>query len=148
MVNRRWQQSGFTLIELVIVLLIIGLLALMGTPLTSSWGANADVHSAIGQLDRAFAHARAAALRNEAGATGDDPAARILFNEQSHELRVCRLPTGDCEAVLWRGGLPSGVEMNLSAGAFPVELNNRGQSSARVVVQLAKGGVTDEHVLQ
>ena len=48
MVRRRRNQAGLTLIELAIVLLIVGLLALVATPLTSSWGASADLHTAGG----------------------------------------------------------------------------------------------------
>ena len=147
MVRQRSRQGGLTLIELAIVLLIVGLLALVATPFTSSWGANTDLHSAAGQLDQAYAHARAVALRNESGVLGDAPAARIVHDSQSRELRVCRRPTGNCDAV-WRGALPAGVELSLVGGNFPVELNSRGQLATPLSVQLTKGGMTDVHVLR
>lgn len=148
MVRQHNRQHGLTLIELAIVLLIVGLLALAATPLTSSWGANADLGTAAGQLDQAYAHARAVALRNEAGALGDDPAARIVHDPQTRELRVCRLPVGSCREVLWRSALPAGVVLSLQDRSFPVELNNRGQLLTPLSVQLTKGGVTDVHILQ
>ena len=145
MVIRARRQLGLSLIELAIVLLIVGLLAMAATPLTSSWGAGSDLHAASGQLNQAFGHARAVALRNEGGAVGDDPAARIVHDAASRQLRVCRLPSGPCTDPLWRSTLPSGVALT---GTFPILLNNRGQLAAPVSVQLAKGGMTDVHTFQ
>ncbi|SDS65139.1 prepilin-type N-terminal cleavage/methylation domain-containing protein [Halopseudomonas litoralis] len=148
MVRRRRSQAGLTLIELAIVLLIVGLLALMATPLTSSWGASADLHTAGGQLNQAYAHARAAALRNAGGAKGEEGAARIVLDPQVRELRVCTLAADNCQKVLWRSALPVGVELSVLGGAFPINLNNLGLLDAPVSVQLAKGGMTDVHILQ
>ncbi|WP_190324489.1 pilus assembly FimT family protein [Pseudomonas profundi] len=144
-VRGRNLQAGFTLIELAVVLLIIGLLALAASPLTSSWTTNSDLHTAAGQLNQAYNHAKAAALRNASGAVGDEPAARIAFDPAVRELKVCKTPTGACSNVLWRATLPSGVKLSLTGVSLPVELNNRGQPVTPFTASLSKGGETDVH---
>lgn len=146
--RRGGSQAGLTLIELAIVLLIVGLLAMVATPLTSSWTANADLHTAGGQLSQAYSHAKAVALRNEAGAIGSEPAARIDYDVANRELRVCRLPAGPCDDALWLSSLPAGVELSLAEASFPIELNNRGQPAAKVTANISKGGETDVYALQ
>lgn len=147
-VQSRSREYGVTLIELAVVLLIIGLLALAASPLTSSWTTNSDLHTAAGQLNQAFSHARAAALRNAAGVVGNQPAARITFEPAARELKVCTTPSGPCNNVLWRATLPSGVQLSLAGASFPVELNNRGQPVAPFTASLSKGGETDVHTFQ
>ena len=72
----------------------------------------------------------------------------LCTTADSGELRVCRLPTGDCDQPVWRAGLPAGVEMAVLGGDFPIVLTNRGQLSGPLTVQLSKGGMTDVHILQ
>ncbi len=138
-------QSGVTLVELAVVLLIIALLALAATPLTSSWTTNADLHTAGGQINQAFSHAKAAALRNALGAIGDAPAARIAYDTADRQLKVCKTASGVCDETLWRATLPAGVELSLTGASFPIELNNRGQHATGFTARLSKGGETDVH---
>lgn len=138
-------QAGVTLIELAVVLLIIGLLTLAATPLTSSWTTNADLHTAGGQVNQAFNHAKAAALRNAFSAVGNAPATRIAYDAAERQLKVCKTATGLCDEASWRATLPAGVELSLTGASFPIELNNRGQHATGFTARLSKGGETDEH---
>lgn len=118
------RQTGLTLIETAVVLLIIGLLAVAASPLTSSWRTNADLHTAGGQLNQAYSQAKAVALRNAAGATGNEAAARIAFDPGARELKVCASSIGPCTDALWRVTLPPGVELALAGGG---ELSHRAE---------------------
>lgn len=136
-------SGGFTLIEVMVVLLLVSLLAVAAVPFTADWIDSADVRQASGQLEQAIRMAKARALRNAAEALGNDPAARLRHEAGANELRVCQALSGACTATWWQASLPSGV--TLSPEGLEVLFNNRGQSSAGAVsYTLAKG---DEQAL-
>jgi prepilin-type N-terminal cleavage/methylation domain-containing protein len=61
------KTRGFTLIELMIVILIAGLLMLVAAPFTRAWTASAKITEAQGVLNQAVSRAKAVALRNPNG---------------------------------------------------------------------------------
>lgn len=60
-------MRGFTLIELMLVVLIIGLMVLVASPFTSAWSNSASVTKYEGVINYAISLAKTAAQRNEAG---------------------------------------------------------------------------------
>lgn len=141
------QSTGFTLVELMVVVLIIGLLAAAAGPFTGAWTDSASVHKAQGYLDQAVRHARAVALRNEFKATGDDPAARLVFDTGNREIRVCRdLNDANCRDAWWNVDIPAGVELDLPAGNV-IELTNRGLPTQPVRIRISRGGESHDYVL-
>ncbi len=80
------KQQGVTLVELMIVLLIIGLIAVAASPFTSAWVKDAKVAEGASAVEEAIGRAKAAALRNTARVTGDKPASRVCF--ASSEIKV------------------------------------------------------------
>jgi prepilin-type N-terminal cleavage/methylation domain-containing protein len=58
---------GFTLIELMIVLLIAGLLLLVAAPFTSQWSNSTKITEAMGVINQAVSRAKASALSNPNG---------------------------------------------------------------------------------
>ncbi|NKF21172.1 pilus assembly FimT family protein [Solimonas marina] len=76
MVTRR-AAAGFTLIELMIVIAIVGLMLVLGAPLTRAWVVSTQLHDAQAQIGQAYARGKAMALRNPGGVS-DSLAATIV----------------------------------------------------------------------
>jgi len=74
---------GFSLIELVIGIAIMGLLAAMGVPMTRNWVLSHEVQDSKSITRLGLDHARAAALRNSAGLQDATEAAAIVCLTQS-----------------------------------------------------------------
>lgn len=149
MVRAGSRPRGFTLIEISIVLLLVGLLALMAGPFTISWMHAADVQRAKGQLVQVHGMARAAALRNPAAITGDDPVVAIRLDEDGNTLTLVSCPggVGCSEETLWSAALPAGVSLTFDAGAkTSIELNNIGKPipDTWVGYLIKKGDLKDE----
>ncbi|MCK9505349.1 MAG: prepilin-type N-terminal cleavage/methylation domain-containing protein [Porticoccaceae bacterium] len=130
---------GFTLIELMIVILIIGLLALVTGPFTGAWSDGANIHKAQGELDQAVRYARAASLRNGAGAIGNEPAMRIIVDDST--VKVCKTVSGACGDVWWQTSLPGGVSVT---GESEVLFDNKGLPINAATITLTRG--TESHV--
>lgn len=136
-------SGGFTLIEVMIVLLLVSLLAVAAAPFTATWIASADVQQASGQLEQAVRLTKARALRNAVEAIDNATAARLFHDQASNEVRVCQALTGDCTAVWWQATLPNGVTLTIPGSE--VRFSNRGRPAAGAVsYTLAKG---DEQAL-
>jgi prepilin-type N-terminal cleavage/methylation domain-containing protein len=94
------RQDGVTLVELMIVLLIVGLIAVAASPFTSDWVKDARVAESASALEEAIGRAKAIAMRNTAKITGDEkPASRICFSNSKISLVVPANSTQDltCE---------------------------------------------------
>lgn len=118
------RQQGVTLIELMVVVLLLGLLALASSSLTSHWGYEAKVTETLGLMEQAVGQARSAALRNPAAIRGDNPAS-MLCSDGSRVRLV--LPTvavnnlscsGTAPAEPWSGTLPGGIAVKESNSAW------------------------------
>lgn len=146
-------QSGVTLIELMIIVVIIGVVALAATPFTSAWIDEARVNEAKTILAQGHAHAKAVALRNPENERDNDVAAGFKLVDGS-TLLVCRgdpvhaqCATGGSR-VTWQSSWPTGVSTSVTS----VAINNRGQAlvggnpvNAGVAFTLSKGSVSTDN---
>ncbi len=59
----RSNRSGFTLLELMIAISIMGIIAALAVPSTGAWRANQRLTESAGSLDSAFSYARSQAIK-------------------------------------------------------------------------------------
>lgn len=160
-------NRGFTLIELMIVVLIVGLMLLVAAPFTSAWTESANLTKGKGVLTQAIGRAKAAALRNRAGAEGIESAAAVCIDNSNTITVRGAIPavsptpriTAGCPAtgtLLWTGQLPNTLEIEGKVNGSPtaaitcLKLDNRafplGSSTCAIDTdfKLKSGSVEDD----
>ncbi len=104
------RQAGVTLIELMIVVLIIGLIAMAASPFTSVWVKDARTAEAAAAMEQAVGKAKSLAMRNATRVTGDAPAAMLCLSAAKTQVNLV-VPTGPgvtltCDlAPVWSTGI-------------------------------------------
>lgn len=109
------RQTGLSMIELMIVVLLIGLLALAASPFTNAWVQGANVNKTLALLEQAVGSAKAAALRNTAGTRGQNTSSALCLSGRDLRL-VPAAAVADCTAgaALWSGRVPDGVQIQMA----------------------------------
>jgi|GEM_PF-811935 len=114
------KQSGFTLIEVMIVIAIVALIALVAAPLSGSWVRDADLLNAESQLTEAVARAKALSLRNSRAATGESPAA-VVCRSSTNLLTVMEGSTATAPSCtptgtqVWRAQMKTNVSVQVDS---------------------------------
>ena len=75
------RASGFSLIEMMVVIAIVAILAVAGVALTSSWVKQAEITKTVTSLASAINLAKSTSIRNENGFTDNSTAAQICLNQ-------------------------------------------------------------------
>ncbi|GGP21079.1 hypothetical protein GCM10010970_18600 [Silvimonas iriomotensis] len=111
-------QRGFTLVEMMIVVLIVALFLLLGVPLTARWVGSANVNSATVSFTQGAAMVRSRALRNTGGVALSAPSAYlILINGNATATAGGTVCVQDattvgglnCDNAVWMARLPNGT---------------------------------------
>lgn len=136
--------SGFTLIEMLVTITLVGILIAVGLPLTSAWVDNAKITETESALQNAISVAKTQALRNPNGVDSQaNPVAaicRVTANgEQSMAVMLVKNtatglqdPCGAESTKLWETKLKKGVAVtynDASNNAQPLSylmFNSRG----------------------
>ena len=110
-------KKGYTLVETMIIITIVGLLVMAAAPLTGSWVHDANISQTQGNLSQAIARAKSLALRNVGGAFGGLPVAVICINNTQKltllqhngtQSPSCIGPVGD---LMWEVQLHKNVKI-------------------------------------
>lgn len=151
-------MKGFSLIELMIVVLLIGILAVVAGPLTSGWVNSSRIVETQGLLEQAVGQARSSAQRNPGNLGRADAASALCLNDEG-ALQVVESEGNPASCgedqgnVAWSSQVPATVQ---TAGAdFTCLLfNNRGRvlsdapCSNQLTFDLTAGGENETISIQ
>lgn len=115
-----------TLIEMMIVVLLIGLLALAASPFTNAWVQTADKSKTLSLLEQAVGSAKATALRNKAAVKGDVASSALCLANNKLQLVAALAPDTaincaavSANAVLWSTDVSPAIAITQGATATP-----------------------------
>ena len=99
---------GFTLIEIAVTLTLTVAATLVAAPLAVAWVDSSRVVETRAVLQQAVSRAKAMALRNSAGVTGDTPAATLCAVQGVVHVHQ-GLPAQCGDGSAWRQDIPGGA---------------------------------------
>ncbi|MGC4077893.1 MAG: prepilin-type N-terminal cleavage/methylation domain-containing protein [Rubrivivax sp.] len=105
------RPRGFTLVEMMIVLVLMVVMALVVAQLGTQWSDNARLARVQAQLQHAYDSTKSAALQNPQAATRGDAAATLCLQDGAFAVVL----GDDCSAkAVWSYAQESGVSVSLA----------------------------------
>ena len=119
-------ERGFSLVELMVVLALLGFLLMLVVPFTSTWSANAKLRDAENLLHQGVGRVKALAQRNNLGIKGSEVAARLCLDNATAKLEV--YPADTCSGTTaWSAQLPTAISIKNDGALFScLAMSNRG----------------------
>ena len=117
-------QKGFTFVELMIVVVIVGILAGVTVPLGALWISQARISGVEGEIAVAVGKAKGSAIRNQFGVVANNPVTTICIDQDGLltvlESTAANLPSCDTATgnEVWRAELSSKVELSVAGNAL------------------------------
>lgn len=128
------KQLGFTLIETMIIVTIIGILAVLGSVFTVNWVRQAELNTATASLESAINLARSAAIRNATGVVGDQTSGHLCFSNHTLIVHIGGDTTGAASTCNTTSSYSFKISSNITIKAASetdnfkcIAFNNSGQ---------------------
>ena len=119
------RYSGFSLIELMVVLVVMSILATLGTALTQSWSSSNQLQLGKNLLTQGAAHAKSLALRNGSGINSNTVAAFLVLKNNTLCVLNGTATTLNCTTPVWQTQLNVSASIN-SASTQCIGWNSMG----------------------
>jgi prepilin-type N-terminal cleavage/methylation domain-containing protein len=120
------RHEGFTLIEVMITVMILGLLLLVGVPFAAGWIHSAQVQEGRALLVQGYGQARAAAVRNPLSTGGTEVSSSLKLvtdDDGNATLLVCAGQSDHAECVIGGGRVAWQTDLTRGTG-ISLTLNN------------------------
>lgn len=116
------KEQGFTLIELMVLLVITAILAATATPFTVGWASGSRQTEAKNLFTQALGQAKSLAVLNPQGVALGNPVSRLRINNNTYQVLDVASNT-----VVWSAAIPRNVSLTVGSSDFScVQFDNRG----------------------
>lgn len=157
--------KGFTLVEVMVVVTLVAILCVAGSPFTRAWTTNSEIVTAKGVLSQAVSRAKSLAMRNQLGIdTGQSAAAICLDSNKKLEVRYASV-TGtsnvNCNVnvgtVNWKSSVSTNITLKNSSNTLScLCFDSKGQPNntasgctscaSSTTITISASGVEDETI--